>query len=55
MALYLLRCKAFGFSLDELEEVEIGMIFDMMTEQLNDQEEYPKKASKEDFMKFARG
>jgi hypothetical protein len=52
--LFMLRCKEFGFSLAELEEIEFGLVADMMIEQDNDHYEYPYKASQSDFDKFAR-
>ena len=52
--LFLLRCKEFGFSLDELEEIEFGLVADMMIERDNDNYTYPTKATQADFDKFAR-
>lgn len=50
----MLRCKEFGFSVDELEEIEFGLVADMLIERDNDQCEYPDKASQKDFDRFAR-
>ena len=50
----MLRCKELGLSLSELEELEFGVITDMLTEKDNDNFEYPIKATQEDFNKFAR-
>ena len=36
-ALYLLRCVQIGLSISDLELLSIGMIFDMFTEQANDE------------------
>lgn len=52
--LFLLRCKELGFSLDELEDIEFGLVADMLTEQGNDQYDYPYKASQKDFDRFSR-
>lgn len=48
----MLRCKELGLSLHELEEIDIGLVIDMMTEKNNDEYEYPYKASQTDFDKF---
>lgn len=50
--LYLLRCKELGLSLDDLEEIEYGLVEDMFTEKNNDSYDYPYKATQEDFDKF---
>ena len=51
--LFMLRCKEMGFSVAELEEVEFGLVLDMMTEKGNDECTYPFKASQNDFNKFS--
>ena len=50
----MLRCKEIGLSIDELEQIDFGLVADMLTEKGNDQHEYPYKASQEDFNRFAR-
>lgn len=50
--LFLLRCKELGLSLAELEDMDFGLVMDMMTEKGNDEHKYPYKASQEDFDKF---
>ena len=50
----MLRCKEFGFSIEELEEVEFGLVYDMMIEKDNDKHEYPYKATQKDFDKFSK-
>ncbi len=50
----MLRCKELGLSVDELEQLDFGLVADMLTEQGNDEFKYPVKASQEDFDKFAR-
>ena len=45
----MLRCKEMGFSVDELEQIDFGVVADMMTEQGNDQYKYPYKATQKDF------
>lgn len=48
----MLRCKELGFSVQELEEIDYGLVLDMLTEQSNDEYEYPYKADQNDFDKF---
>jgi hypothetical protein len=52
--LFMLRCKELGFTVDELEQVEFGLVLDMLTEKGNDEYDYPYKASQKDFDKFSR-
>lgn len=51
-AIFLLRAVQLGVSLADLELLTIGMVNDMYIEQLNDGEEYPIKATQEDFDRF---
>ena len=48
----MLRCKELGFSTEELEHVEFGLIIDMLTEKSNDEYKYPYKAGQKDFDAF---
>lgn len=48
----MLRCKGLGLTIDELENIDFGLISDMLTEKNNDNYSYPYKASQEDFNKF---
>ena len=48
----MLRCKSLGLSIEELESIDFGLVVDMLTEQGNDEHQYPYKASQEDFDKF---
>ena len=48
----MLRCKELGLSIDELENIDFGLVADMLTEKDNDNYDYPYKASQEDFDKF---
>ena len=50
--LFLLRCKELGLSIEELENMDFGVVSDMMTEKQNDEYKYPYKATQEDFNKF---
>lgn len=51
----MLRCKEIGLSISELEEIEFGLVADMLTEKGNDNYDYPYKASQSDFDRFAKG
>ena len=48
----MLRCKELGLSIDELENIDFGLVADMLTEKDNDNYDYPYKASQEDFDRF---
>lgn len=48
----MLRCKELGLTINELEEISYGLVMDMLTEKINDEEEYPYKAGQADFDKF---
>lgn len=50
--MFVLRSKELGFSVHELEELEIGMVTDIMTEKSNDKHNYPYKANQKDFDRF---
>ena len=48
-ALFLLRAAQLGISIAELDLLTVGMVFDMMTEKINDTEgEYARGATQED-------
>lgn len=44
----MLRCAKLGLSDNALREMEIGMIYDMLIEEANDNEQYPYKATQQD-------
>ena len=48
----MLRCKELGLSLTELENMDFGLVADMLVEKGNDEHKYPYKATQEDFDKF---
>ena len=39
----MLRCAELGLSREDLDDMTVGMIFDMMIERMNDLEKYPIK------------
>ena len=51
-ALYLLRCVQLGLSVADLDLLEIGMIWDIFTENTDDDLKWPYKATQADFDKF---
>ena len=48
----MLRCKELGLFLNELENMDFGLVMDMLTEKGNDEYKYPYKATQKDFDKF---
>lgn len=48
----MLRCKELGLSVTELENMDFGLVADMLVEKGNDEHKYPYKATQEDFDKF---
>ena len=48
----MLRCKELGLSIDDLENIEYGLVMDMLTERENDEHKYPYKATQDDFNNF---
>ena len=48
----MLRCKQIGLSINELEDIDVGLVDDMFVEKGNDEYDYPVKASQDDFNKF---
>lgn len=50
--MFLLRAKQIGLTLDELNELDMGIVNDMFIEQMNDEYDYPTKATQADFDKF---
>lgn len=51
-SIYMLRCCELGLSDADLEDMTIGMVFDLLTEKANDMEDYPYKATQEDIYNF---
>lgn len=48
----MLRCAHFGLSDEALNNMTIGMVYDMLIEEGNDREEYPVKGTQEDIRSF---
>ena len=51
-ALFMLRCAELNLSDKALSEMTMGMVYDMLIEKGNDQEDYPIKATQEDIDNF---
>lgn len=54
-AQFMLRCAQLGLSDSALNNMTIGMVYDMLTEQGNDQHKYPYKAEQSDINQFFGG
>ena len=48
----MLRCAELGLSREDLEEMTIGMVYDMLIERGNDGEKYNLLATQDDFDNF---
>lgn len=51
-ALFLLRCKEIGLTMADLDELTVGMIFDIFAEKSNDSLEWDEIATQEDIDAF---
>lgn len=51
----MLRCAELNLSLEDLDDMTIGMVNDMLIEKMNDQEKYDKKAPAGSMAAFFRG
>ena len=54
-AIFMLRCAELGLYKDDLDDMTVGMVFDMITEKANDHEKYDKKAPAGSMAAFFRG
>lgn len=48
----MLRCFQCGISIDDLQRLSVGMVFDIFTESQNDTYDYKQMATQDDFNKF---
>jgi hypothetical protein len=48
----MLRCFQVGLRIADLEQLSIGMVYDIFTESNNDSYKYKQVANQEDFDKF---
>lgn len=51
----MLRCAELGLTSEDLDELTMGMVYDMITEKGNDHEKYDKKAPAGSMAAFFRG
>lgn len=51
-ALFLLRCTEVGLSMNDLDELSVGMVNDMFVEKSNDNYDWKELASQDDFDRF---
>lgn len=51
-AVYLLRAIQLGLTINDLEQLDEGMVVDMFIESANDSAEYQERASQEDMNRF---
>ena len=51
----MLRCAELGLSKDDLDDMTVGMVFDMIVEKSNDHVKYDKKAPAGSMASFFRG
>lgn len=51
-ATFMLRCAELGLSREDLDDMTVGMVYDMLIEQANDQEKYSYKATQADINRF---
>lgn len=54
-AIFMLRCAELNLSKEDLDDMTVGMVFDMLTEKANDHEKYDKKAPAGSMAAFFRG
>lgn len=48
----MLRCSELGLTDEALAGMTMGMVYDLLTEQANDNEEYPVQADQDDIIRF---
>lgn len=54
-SIFMLRCCELGLSDEALNNMTMGMVFDMYTEKGNDNHKYPFKATQDDIYSFFGG
>lgn len=54
-AIFMLRCAQLGLHDADLQGMTIGMVYDLLTEQANDEEKYPLKPAPGSMRQFFAG
>ena len=54
-AIFMLRCAQLGLSDEALAGMTVGMVYDLLTEQANDMENYPVLADQSDINRLFGG
>lgn len=54
-AVFMLRCAELGLSREDLDEMTMGMVYDLLTEKLNDAEKYDLKGQPGTMREFFGG
>lgn len=54
-SIFMLRCAELGLSKEDLDDMTMGMVYDMLTEKSNDQEKYDKKPAPGNMKSFFTG
>ena len=54
-AIFMLRCAELNLTAADLDEMTVGMVYDMITERSNDHEKYDKKAPAGSMAAYFRG
>lgn len=54
-AIFMLRCAELNLSKEDLDDMTMGMVYDMITEKANDHEKYSIKATPGTLAGFFRG
>lgn len=54
-AIFMLRCAELHLSVEDLDDMTVGMVYDMMTEKANDHEKYDIKAPTGSMKAFFQG
>lgn len=48
----MLRCAELGLAASDLDDIDVGMVYDMLIEKANDREDWPYKATQDDIDKY---
>ena len=54
-SIFMLRCAELGLSKEDLDDMTVGMVYDLTTEKANDNEKYPTKGEPGAMKQFYAG